>query len=94
MKTLTEELRKQFENILGTRKEWINSVQIETGNMLAVRNTADTYDKTIDKLLKAVEDYFKQNGKKGGDSTKRKHPNHFKEAGTRGAMKRWEGKKV
>ena len=40
------------------------------------------------RLMNAVEDYFKQTGKRGGDSTK-KNPD-YSAIGKKGAAKRWK----
>ncbi|HYT44913.1 MAG TPA: hypothetical protein VEP90_21480 [Methylomirabilota bacterium] len=43
------------------------------------------------RLMNAVEAYFKQTGKQGGDTTKKQNPD-YSAIGKKGAAKRWEKK--
>lgn len=39
-------------------------------------------------FIKIFEDYFKQSGKRGGTTTKQRHPNHLKEISKKGVEAR------
>jgi hypothetical protein len=44
---------------------------------------------TIEKIIQAVEDYFKQTGKQGGVIRKKQNPD-YSAIGKRGVTKRWK----
>jgi len=81
-----KELRERFEDILAKRCIGRGKIILATPHNIEVEKVNVTG--FIDELIKTVEDYFKQSGKRGGNTTKQRHPNHLKEISKKGVKAR------
>ena len=85
-----KELEQKFEDILAKRCIGRGKVMLGTPHNFEVEQVNVTG--FIEDLIQAVEDYFKQTGKQGGDSTKKNNPDIFSQIGKKGAAERWKKK--
>jgi len=79
-------LENKFEDILAKRCIGKGKIMLATPHNIEVEQVNVTG--FIQELIKAVENYFKQSGKRGGNTTKQRHPNHLKEISKKGVEAR------